>query len=235
MKTNPIIRFEGLCRLDAGAYGRVQLEDIDGMVSYLPPGSKVLDVGCGYGLPTSQAMRYYKMSACDMLSGNPGSYCYDREVIELFMKTRFAGTEGVFRWSEPNRIPYEDEEFDGILLYAVIEHVPNEYKESFLKECMRVLKPGGKIFMYRAVNRRSVTEKLVDAVGLPTHGDQVVSLDQMKRLFQKCELKLLKWGYQGWLPENGLPKSLMYWLNRILCAIPIVRLFSHDYWFVSEK
>ena len=232
---NSALRFEGVCRLDASAYGRVQAEDIRMMSKYLRPGSKVLDVGCGFGMPTSQALAYYRMSACDMLGGNAGSYGYDREFIESIMKVRLADTDGVFRWSEPEHIPFDDCEFDGILLYAVIEHVPNCHKEGFLRECLRVLKPGGRIFMYRAVNRRSITEKAVAAAGIVTHGEDVVDLTQMKRLFSHVGLRLVRWGYQGWLPENGLSRFWIYWLNRFLCSIPIVRLFSHDYWFVTEK
>lgn len=232
---NSATRFEGICRLDASAYGKVQYEDILKMRKYVPDGSVVLDVGCGFGMPTSQAQQFYKMSACDMLAGNDGSYCYAKDFIEAMMAERFRGTEGVFKWSEPGKIPFPDNSFDGLLLYAVIEHVPNEYKEPFLRECRRVLKPGGYIFFYRAVNRRSLTEKLVAAAGLPTHGNQVVTLPQMKTVFKTVGFSLVKWGYQGWLPENGLSRFWIYWFNKILCALPLVNLFSHDYWFICRK
>ena len=40
-------------------------------------------------------------------------------------------------------LPYKDESVDEILCMAVLEHVPNPVK--FLKECHRVLRPGGRL------------------------------------------------------------------------------------------
>lgn len=118
------------------------------MLRYIPRGAEVLDVGCGFGISTADAAKYFKMSGCDINSrGNP-------EFIEMLMRLR-----GIpFKWSEPGKLPHADASFDALLLYAVIEHVPE--KTALLKECARVLKPGGKIFMFRAVNKISFAEKL---------------------------------------------------------------------------
>ncbi|MDB5189504.1 MAG: methyltransferase type 11 [Parcubacteria group bacterium] len=40
-----------------------------------------------------------------------------------------------------DRFPYDDESFDGITSIEVIEHLENPYH--FLRECARILKPGG--------------------------------------------------------------------------------------------
>jgi hypothetical protein len=39
---------------------------------------------------------------------------------------------------------------------------------------------------------------------------------------------------QGWLPENGLPKWIIYPLNKLLCRIPGIACFCHDFRFVAE-
>ena len=39
--------------------------------------------------------------------------------------------------------PYSDNSFDAVYHCQVLEHIPKEEAANFLKECLRVLKPGG--------------------------------------------------------------------------------------------
>lgn len=43
------------------------------------------------------------------------------------------------------RLPFHDDQFDGCLLAHVLEHFSVQLAQSLLKECLRVLKPGGVI------------------------------------------------------------------------------------------
>ncbi len=227
MKQNIIRNFESLIRIDSSAYGLQQKKDIASMLKYLPAQSKLLDAGCGFGLPTAQAAEFYDTCACDILKSVAGSASFR----ELLMSLR--GID--FRWSEPTKLPYDDQVFDGILLYAVIEHVPNSEKVAFLKECRRVLKPAGKLFMFRAVNSRSIAERLEHKFGYMTHGGDVVSLTQMRQVTGESGFHIVKWGYQGWLPENHLPRIPIYAMNAVLARIPLINLFSHDFYFICTK
>ncbi len=222
---NTVDLFEEVVRLDETAYGIVQERDIRKMVCWLPSGSDVLDAGCGFGLPTAQAADFFNVSACDI----PGYANRDNRFHEAVMQER--GID--FKWSEPGHLPYADGSFDGVLLYAVIEHVPD--KVEFLTECRRVLRPGGRIFMFRAVNRIAVAERMARVLGLCTHGDDVVDRGQMQDVFEKSGLRLDTWGYQGWLPENRMPKYAVYVLNQILVRLPWVRKFSHDFFFICTR
>ena len=217
-----ISTYEETIRLDTSAYGIVQRADIKGMTRWLPVGSTILDVGCGFGLPSSQASEYFTVKACDI----PDYAGRDPDFCETIMRARNID----FKWSKPDRLPYADNEFDGAMLYAVIEHVPE--KVALLRECSRVVKPGGKIFMFRAVNKIAFAEKAAKWCKLYTHGTDVVALKEMKKVFQDAGLTLNKWGYQGWLPENRLPKYTTHFINTILTKIPFVRLLSHDFYFI---
>ncbi len=50
---------------------------------------------------------------------------------------------GAIKWSCPDPLPYADNSVDVIYSEHGIEHVPLEQGEALLRECVRVLKPGG--------------------------------------------------------------------------------------------
>ncbi|MCL2105127.1 MAG: class I SAM-dependent methyltransferase [Kiritimatiellaeota bacterium] len=215
--------YEGVVRLDETAYGVEQRRDIASMLQYIPRGAEVLDVGCGFGLPTADAAKFFRMSACDLNSRGHS------EFIEMLMRLR-----GIpFKWSEPDKLPFDDASFDALLLYAVIEHVPE--KVPLLKECARVLRPHGKIFMFRAVNRFAFAEKLATWMKLVTREDEVVTRRTLEEAITGGGFTIDKIGWQGWLPENYLPKWPIFLANQILTRIPLVNRFSHDYYVVATK
>jgi len=223
---NKVISFENVVRLDESAYGIVQQKDINKIIKAFPPDAKIADVGCGFGISSTQLSKYFEnVSACDI----PNYVTDDTDVQEAVMKAR--GID--FIWSSIGKLPYEDQSFDAVLMYAVIEHVPD--KVELLKECNRVLKPGGKLFMFRAVVKGAFAERLASKMGLINHREDVVTLPQMRNVISESGLSMDKWGYQGWLPEAKLPKYLMYVVNIILTHMPLVRKLSHDFYFICTK
>jgi len=223
MKLQIVRDFENVVQINETAYGVEQRRDIKSLLKYIPRGSEVLDVGCGYGIPTTEAAKYFRMSACDV--DTRGS----AEFVETVMRFR----EIPFKWSEPNKLPFADASFDALLLYAVIEHVSE--KVILLNECARVLRPHGKIFMFRAVNKFAFAEKLATWMGLCTHGDEVVTRKMLEDALTESGFGIDKIGWQGWLPENGLPRWPIFLLNQILTRIPLINRFSHDYYVIATK
>jgi SAM-dependent methyltransferase len=138
-----------------------------------------------------------------------------------------------FKWSEPNKLPFADASFDAVLLYAVIEHVHE--KGIFLKECARVLRPQGKIFIFRAINKIAFAEKLAGWLRLVTHGGDVVTRQMLEAVLAEGGFSINTIGWQGWLPEGGLPRWPVFLLNQLLTRIPLINLLSHAYTVVATK
>ncbi len=65
-------------------------------------------------------------------------------------------------------LPLKDSFCDAVILAHTLRHVV--YRESFLKECFRVLKPGGIIL---------VVESQVDSFGVSVGGDMRIIIDDM--------------------------------------------------------
>lgn len=55
------------------------------------------------------------------------------------------GAEGITQHDLYNGIPFEDEAFDAVYTSDLIEHLHRRYVPEFLRECYRVLRPGGLI------------------------------------------------------------------------------------------
>lgn len=61
-----------------------------------------------------------------------------------------------FQYFNAQDLPFDDESFNGIFLYDSLQHIQN--RELALKECIRVLKPGGKIIIIEW-NKKQIEEE----------------------------------------------------------------------------
>ncbi len=94
----------------------------------IPPGARVLDLGCAFGYGTVGIARLYDVDGLD------ASPAYIRRARRAVPHARFA--LGV-----AERLPYPDAHFDAVALLDVLEHVSDE--RAVVAEIARVLRPGG--------------------------------------------------------------------------------------------
>ena len=102
---------------------------------------RVLDAGCGGGgMPLSLAEHADTVIGIDPVNrfGDAGiTLAHERKLSHL----HFLQADGM-------RLPFADGSFDLVLSHAVIEHV--EDAALYLRECRRVLAPGGRFFLSTA-------------------------------------------------------------------------------------
>ena len=102
---------------------------------------RVLDAGCGAGgMPVSLAEETREVVGIDpanRFQEAGGRLARERNLTNL----RFALADGM-------ALPFADRTFDLVLSHAVIEHVASASR--YLRECARVLKPGGRIYLSTA-------------------------------------------------------------------------------------
>jgi SAM-dependent methyltransferase len=94
---------------------------------YLRPPIRILDVGSGGGMVASSLLEFGSVTVCDV-----DPRC-DAAV------QRRGGL--IFRYGRAEALPFDDESFDLVTAFDVIEHIDDD--QLALQEFVRVLRPGG--------------------------------------------------------------------------------------------
>lgn len=101
------------------------------LVERLPKDAKVLDAGCGAGVPvTIYLSRFFDVTGID----------FSDEQIRV---ARQLVPEAHFLCSDMTQLPLADNSFDAICSYYAIIHIPRQEHKALLLNFQRMLKPSG--------------------------------------------------------------------------------------------
>ena len=104
---------------------------LDELTTRLPADAKVLDAGCGAGLPISQMLgEKFEVTGVD----------FSEAQIELAKKNVPNAT---FICQDMTKLDFPENTFDGICSYYAIIHIPREEHQPLLANFHRMLKPAG--------------------------------------------------------------------------------------------
>jgi SAM-dependent methyltransferase len=101
--------------------------------SFVPSGSRLLDIGCGTGRTTAA---YREKLTNVEIFGVDGFH--EPAEVQSFIRYTKHDVDGT-------RLPYEDAYFDVVVLNHILEHVRSPV--SLINETCRVLRPGGIIYL----------------------------------------------------------------------------------------
>jgi ubiquinone/menaquinone biosynthesis C-methylase UbiE len=104
---------------------------LDDLMERLPASAKVLDAGCGAGVPVAQILsQRFQVTGVD----------FSEAQIELARKHV---PQAEFICQDMTRLACPDATFDAICSYYAIIHIPREEHQALFVNFQRMLKPGG--------------------------------------------------------------------------------------------
>jgi len=188
-----------------------------------PGDVSVLDWGTGKG-HISYLMREagFNVVSCDAQSDNTdNSFSQAVPIIEQKVIN-------VVPLPHPYALPFPAEQFDAVLSFGVLEHVPDDLNS--LKEILRVLKPGGILFLFFLPQKYSWTQRLAHLRGDFYH-DRLYTQGRVRELCALTGFAVGRMWLGQVLPKNGLalPSFLIgaaEFLDRTLTEFTPLRLIA---------
>ena len=108
--------------------------DVRPVVSAVAPGARVLDAGCGSGrMAVPLARAGFRATGLDLVRA---------ALLETRGRADVEVVEG-----DVLRLPFMDGSFDAVVCYDVLQHLLEEERHRAADEVLRVLAPGGKVFI----------------------------------------------------------------------------------------
>jgi SAM-dependent methyltransferase len=123
----------------AGAAGKTFTHPLEpSWLSELDPGARILDYGCGYGRLSGE-LRQLGFEAVEGVDLSPALIA---RAQEQWPDLRFSVID------TPPTLPYPDESFDAVLLFAVLTCIPTDTGQRDLAaELRRLLRPGALLYL----------------------------------------------------------------------------------------
>lgn len=191
---------------------------------------KILDWGCGKG-HVSYLLKKANASvmSCDVLiDSSDSSFGQQIPIIE---KSGISVDP-----LEPGFIlPYEDNSFDVVLSFGVLEHVPDDLNS--LKEINRILKPNGLIFVFNLPYIYSWTQKIARMRGNFYH-DRLYSKSLVKILTNESGFEIVDIWFRQLFPKNNIKYPnyrLFEHIDQFLTEHSVFKYFATSLEFVAKK
>ncbi len=158
--------------LDSSMKAEQVRRNLNSLLRFLPEGSRGLEVGCGRGHTSALLQSLgYPMDALDLPNTIDESLGLTKRFWQKPVWQALAAAYGPrYRLADARNIPFNNNTFDFVVAYAVIEHIrPTHEVRHFLQEIHRVLKPGGFLLISETPRPQSYTEWLGGVLGWGNH------------------------------------------------------------------
>jgi ubiquinone/menaquinone biosynthesis C-methylase UbiE len=182
--------------------------------------SVFLDLGCGDGATEFFLQQYFpkiKVHAIDVSAKS----------IEMAESRRL--NNSTFRVFDGSKIPFSESKFDIVFVAGVLHHVSPVTQKLLLTEINRVLKPGGRLYVFEHNPLNPFTRYLVMTCEFDK-GVKLLSGSYCRSLLVKTGFAVKEFKYTIFFPRKRMFNSLIKF-EKYLSKIP----FGGQYYFRAVK
>ena len=209
------------------------------LVAELPQGARVLDLGCGRGHYTAYlCQRGLKAEGIEVRQPRDGDdflHNQDKSVLKRYRalwaesKRRYGGKLGYF---DGRRLPYKKNSMDAVLFYATYEHVPVKDIAFVTREAFRVLKPGGRVYVFRCPSALAWKEHLTRRLHMGAH-EKLYGKSEILSLLRRAGFQVTRFERSDFFPAHVGPWQA--WINKLagflIASEKVLRLTPLAYFF----
>ena len=171
---------------------------------------KVLDVGCGDGAIEMYMNKYFSSWQIDAIDISEQSIkeATDKNILNCD-----------FQKYDGKQIPFADKSFDVTFMAGVLHHVNFDLHNDLVKEISRVLKPGGRFYLFEHNPLNPVTRHLVNTCVFDKDA-KLLKSDYIARLLKGNNLDIKKKKFIIFFPRKGILSKLIF-LEKYLQWLPL--------------
>lgn len=189
---------QGISGADSDYFGKYKVEIVKKEWGGVERQCSILDLGCGDGMNAVHFERYFTEMEYFGIDISEESI---RQAAKLEKQNiHFACYNGT-------KIPYQDGCFDVILIACVLHHVPQAEQIGLLRECRRVLKKNGAVYIFEHNPWNPVTRKIVDQCVFDQDA-VLISKRTMYQMLRQAGFEKIKAAYTIFFPRKGILKKL---------------------------
>ncbi|TET62655.1 class I SAM-dependent methyltransferase [Candidatus Bathyarchaeota archaeon] len=145
------------------------IKELEELESLLPKNAKVLDVGCGAGVPVT---KFLVDSGFDVIGVD-----FSENMLRFARKNV---PKAKFIKKDMTKLDFRDNSFDGLTAFYSIIHVPREKHSSLFQSFHRILKPEGVILICVGPDEWEATEEYYGSRMFWSHYSPEKSLQLVK-------------------------------------------------------
>lgn len=190
----------------------------------------VLDWGCGKGqVSYFLKKRNADVASCDIEAPDRGDSAFG-QYVPIIDSCKI----DVIPLRHEYILPFDNETFDVVLSFGVLEHVPND-KQS-LGEINRILKPNGLFFCFWLPYKYSWKQLKEHLKGRNYH-DRLYNINKVNHLLKETGFNLMDYWYRDLLPKRYAPTFYrkIENLDNWFCANTFLKHFASNIEFVANK
>ncbi|MEP6616388.1 MAG: class I SAM-dependent methyltransferase [Ginsengibacter sp.] len=181
---------------------------------------KVLDIGCGDGSTELFMTRYF--------------HNWNINAIDVSEKSIAAAKEKdladvTFQWYDGSKIPFVEDSFDVVFMAGVLHHVSFSLHAQLLAEVYRVIKKGGRFYLFEHNPLNPVTRHLVKTCVFDKSA-RLLSSSYTTRVLKHLQFIIVKNRFIIFFPRKGIFSGFIF-LEKFFSRIPL----GGQYFMVAKK